>query len=78
MINSSKGGGTSNKYLAARLKRDRPDIAARIDEYPSMRAAAIAAYGAGAAVTSANSSTALAALPVIHATHPAIGTFAAE
>jgi hypothetical protein len=32
--------GTNVSYLAARLKRDQPDIAARIDEFPSMRAAA--------------------------------------
>jgi hypothetical protein len=35
--------GTSVTYLAARINRDHPDIAARIDEFPSMRAAAIAA-----------------------------------
>jgi hypothetical protein len=29
--------------LAARLKRDAPEIAARIDDFPSMRAAALAA-----------------------------------
>jgi hypothetical protein len=34
-------GDTSREYLAARIKRDRPDIAARIDDYPSIRAAAI-------------------------------------
>jgi hypothetical protein len=38
-----KRGSTSVSYLARRLKRDRPDIAARIDEFPSMRQAAIAA-----------------------------------
>jgi hypothetical protein len=36
-------GGTSSDYLAARLKRDAPDIAARIDDFPSIRAAAKAA-----------------------------------
>jgi hypothetical protein len=34
-------GTTGRSYLAARIKRDRPDIAARIDDYPSIRAAAI-------------------------------------
>lgn len=36
-------GSNSVDYLAARIKRDHPDIAARIDEFPSMRAAAKAA-----------------------------------
>jgi hypothetical protein len=40
---TSTGRGTSRDYLAARIKRDRPDIAARIDELPSIRAAARAA-----------------------------------
>jgi hypothetical protein len=35
--------GRGVDYLAARLKRDAPDIAARIDEFPSIRAAARAA-----------------------------------
>jgi hypothetical protein len=37
--------GTSADYLAARIKRDRPDIAARVEagEFKSMRAAAIEA-----------------------------------
>jgi hypothetical protein len=35
--------GDNDAYLAARLKRDAPDIAARIDDYPSIRAAALAA-----------------------------------
>jgi hypothetical protein len=41
-INLPKGG-TSADYLAARIKRDHPEIAARIDEFPSVRAAAKAA-----------------------------------
>jgi hypothetical protein len=38
-------GGTSSSYLAARLNRDHPDIAARVEagEFRSMRAAAIEA-----------------------------------
>jgi hypothetical protein len=36
-------GSNNVSYLARRLNRDRPDIAARIDDFPSMRAAAIAA-----------------------------------
>lgn len=32
--------GNSTDYLAARIKRDHPEIAARISEFPSMRAAA--------------------------------------
>jgi hypothetical protein len=38
-------GGNSSAYLAARIKRDRPDIAAAVErgEFRSMRAAAIAA-----------------------------------
>jgi hypothetical protein len=36
-------GGGNPDYLAARIKRDAPDIAARIDEFPSIRAAAIEA-----------------------------------
>ena len=35
--------GTAPDYLAARLKRDRPDIAERINEFTSIRAAAIEA-----------------------------------
>jgi hypothetical protein len=35
--------GNSTSYLAARLKRDAPEIAARIDDFPSIRAAALAA-----------------------------------
>jgi hypothetical protein len=38
-------GGNSQSYLASRLKRDRPDIAARVEagEFKSMRAAAVEA-----------------------------------
>jgi hypothetical protein len=38
-------GGTSKDYLAAKIKRDRPDIAADVEagKYPSIRAAALAA-----------------------------------
>jgi len=35
--------GRGTEYLAARIKRDRPDIAAHIDDYPSIHAAARAA-----------------------------------
>lgn len=37
--------GTSAAYLAARIKRDRPDIAARVEagEFASMSSAAVAA-----------------------------------
>jgi hypothetical protein len=40
-----KGGNRDNRYLAARIKRDHPEIAAAAErgEYPSMRKAAIAA-----------------------------------
>lgn len=40
---SIQRGSTNASYLAARLKRDAPEIAARIDDFPSMRAAALAA-----------------------------------
>jgi hypothetical protein len=40
---SVSSGGTTTSYLAARLKRDHPDIVERIGEFPSIRAAAIAA-----------------------------------
>lgn len=45
LIDSKTKGGTSADYLAARIKRDHPQIAAGIaaGEYPSIRAAAIAA-----------------------------------
>ena len=38
-------GSTNATYLAARIKRDQPDIAEAVErgEYPSMRQAAIAA-----------------------------------
>jgi hypothetical protein len=41
----SNTGGTSAAYLAARIKRDHPEIAAAVErgEYPSMRQAALAA-----------------------------------
>lgn len=44
-INSTFEGGTSATYLAARIKRSHPEIAARVEagEFKSMRAAAIAA-----------------------------------
>lgn len=45
-VNFNQGkGGNRGSYLAARIKRDRPDIAERVEagEFPSMRAAAIAA-----------------------------------
>jgi hypothetical protein len=44
-VRSNTGGGTSADYLAARIKRDHPDIAAAVEreEYRSMRQAAIAA-----------------------------------
>jgi hypothetical protein len=35
--------GETSKYLAARIKRDAPEIAARIEDFPSIRAAAKAA-----------------------------------
>lgn len=42
---NSFGGGTSADYIAARIKRDHPDIAARVEagEFKSMRAAGIVA-----------------------------------
>jgi hypothetical protein len=43
IIKPSSKGGTSAEYLAARIKRDAPEIAARIDSFPSIRAAAKAA-----------------------------------
>ncbi len=41
----SADGGTRSAYLTARLRRDRPDLVARLDagEFPSVRAAAIEA-----------------------------------
>jgi hypothetical protein len=40
-----RNGGNSADYLAARIKRDRPDLAARVEagEFRSMRAAALEA-----------------------------------
>jgi hypothetical protein len=35
--------GNSTDYLASRIKRDAPEIAARIDEFPNIKAAARAA-----------------------------------
>jgi len=44
-LSLSNAGGTSASCLAARIKRDHPDIAAVVErgEHPSMRKAAIAA-----------------------------------
>jgi len=42
-VRTSLSRGENSGYLAARLKRDAPDIAAKIDDFPSMRAAARAA-----------------------------------
>lgn len=42
-ITSTVVRGTSSTYLAARIKRDAPEIAARIEDFPSISAAAKAA-----------------------------------
>lgn len=43
IVNSKAKGGNSTEYLASRIKRDRPDIAEKIDDYPTVYAAAVAA-----------------------------------